>query len=365
MEILTIPRESSVVQDNVSSIQEILVSVVVLNYNGARWIEKCIASVLAQTLPAVELIVADNCSPDGSDRMAAEMLANHPNTLFIQHGKNLGFCEGNNRAVLASRGKYVFLLNNDAWIEPGCVETLVRQLEANGASAGMPLVMNWDDNEPQWGAFASSFDVFGLPVFHLKHLQLKEILMPGGCAYFIRRDLWDMFGGLDPVIFMYADELDLSWKVWISGHRALLVPAARAHHRGAVNVNPLGGEKAVELRTSQTKRYYSNRNCLLVLAKNCQNLLLALIPLQILLLAFESLFALALTRNWNFIKKSYFKAVSDFFGLMPHIRKERARARAFRKRGDFYMLRFLCFRLNRWDEFAQMLKKGVPKVDAR
>src|SRR5438093_327865 len=101
-------------------------SVIVLNYNGARWIERCLGSVEKQTIfPQIEVIVADNRSQDGSDEIAARMLANWPNGIFVQHGANLGFCEGNNRAAEFARGEYLFFLNNDTWLEPGCLEKLL------------------------------------------------------------------------------------------------------------------------------------------------------------------------------------------------------------------------------------------------
>jgi GT2 family glycosyltransferase len=354
------PKETSPVPEA----ESIVVSVVVLNYNGAKWIEKCIDSVLTQSLRQIELIVADNLSTDGSDVTAARLLAGKINANFIQHGANLGYCEGNNRAVWQAKGKYILLLNNDAWLEQDCLEVLIKEVEAAGAAAATPLVMNWSDNEFQW-VFVCGFDVFGLPSFRIPPKTTEHLFMPPGCSYLIRRDLYVQFGGLDPAIFMYADEWDLSWKVWLSGHSAVVVPGAHCHHRGAVNVNPTGGERVVEYRTSETKRYYANRNCLLVLAKDAQNILLLLIPLQLMMLICEMLAAGLLIRRWSFMKRSYLQAIGDFLRLMPHIRKERAKVRSYRKRSDLYMLRFLRFRLSRWDEIMQVLRMGVPKVVGR
>ena len=161
---------------------------------------------------------------------------------------------------------------------------------------------------------------------------------------------------------MFADEFDLSWRVWISGRQAVAVPSAKLHHRGAAQVNPAGGGAAVEFRTSDTKRFYANRNSLLVLLKNAHHLLLLLVPLQLGLLVLEALAALALVRRWSFVKRAYWGAVADCWRLRGHILNERRRIRQFRRRGDLWMLRFLRCRLNRWDEIQRLCRFGVPKV---
>ena len=210
------------------------------------------------------------------------------------------------------------------------------------------------------GAFG--FDVFGLASTRAFEARTREVLMPEGCAYLIERKLFQDLGGFDPEFYMFADELDLSWRVWLSGHKAVAVAAAKLHHRGAAEANPKGGGKLVEFRTSDTKRFYANRNSLLVLLKNAQHLLLLLVPLQLCLLAVEALVALALLRRWSFIARAYCDAVADCWRLRKHICAERRRIRPFRRRSDWWMLRFLRCRLNRWDELQRMHRFGAPKV---
>ena len=104
---------------------------------------------------------------------------------------------------------------------------------------------------------------------------------------------------------------------------------------------------------------------LLVLLKNCENVLLVLVVFQLMLLAAEMCAALVLVRRWSFIKNSYIEAVRDLFRLAPHIHEERRRLGRLRQRGDFYMLRFFRVRMNRWDEVAQMMRAGPPKVSPK
>jgi hypothetical protein len=347
-----------------SSPAEPLVSVIVLNYNGARWLERCLESLRAQTIgDQLEVIVADNLSSDGSDRLAQQIIERWPRGLFLQHGQNLGYCEGNNRAAARARGQYLFFLNNDTWLEPPCLERLVAEARRTGAGAAAPLVLNYEDDTFQsLGAFG--FDIFGLASTRAFSSETREVLMPEGCAYLIERELFHELGQFDSEFFMFADEYDLSWRVWISGRRALGVPAAKLHHRGAAQVNPAGGGAAVEFRTSDSKRFYTNRNNLLVLLKSARHLLLLLVPLQLGLLLLEAAASLALMRRWSFVKRAYWDAIADCWRLRQHVRAERRRIRQSRRRGDLWMLRFLRWRLNRCDEVRRLLRFGVPKVSA-
>ena len=155
-----------------------IVSVVVLNFNGARWIRQCIESVLKQTIRGqFELIVADNKSTDGSDITAEKLLHGEPGAQFIQLSDNYGFADGNNRAAQFARGRYLFFMNNDAWMEPQCLHHLVEEVQNANAAAGTPYVMNWADNEYQW-VYVHGYDLFGLPSFRVPPARTEALFMP-------------------------------------------------------------------------------------------------------------------------------------------------------------------------------------------
>ena len=164
---------------------------------------------------------------------------------------------------------------------------------------------------------------------------------------------------------MYADEHDLCWRVWLAGGKVVLVPSARMHHRGAVAVNPKGCQRTVEIRTSDTKRFYANRNSLLVLLKNSQHVLLLLVLPQALLLGLEALALAALTRRWSHFRRAWIEALWDCWRLRGHILAERRRLRKVRQHGDFWLLRFLRGRFNRSTELRRCWRLGLPKVDAK
>lgn len=339
-----------------------VISVLVLNYNGAPWLPRCLESLRGQTIfEQIELIIADNQSPDDSAKLAEDLTRDWQNARVIQNGANLGFAEGNNRAAAASTGQYLFLLNNDTWLEPDCLEKLLKGIEDNHATAACPLILNYDDNSFQ-SAGAFGFDIFGLPADRENPSEPKPVLMPDGCAYLIDRQLYQTLGGLDGEFFMFSEEFDLSWRLWNAGYNAICVPSAVLHHRRAAQVNPAGGGSMVEFRTSDTKRFYANRNALLSVLKNAKNLLLIMFLLQLGLLLAEAFVALILIRRWSFIRRAYLNAIVGCWSLRHHVRAERRRIRSFRKHGDLWMLRFLRFRPNRWDELMRIRRFGVPQV---
>lgn len=342
-----------------------LVSIIVLNYNGESWLARCFESLKAQTvIQQIELIFADNSSTDDSVATAARLLADFPCAAIVQTGGNLGFCEGNNVGARFAHSQYLLFLNSDTWLEPDCIEKLMAEMKRTGAAAGTPLVLNYEDSLYQDLGFFG-FDILGLPSPSREQFQAREIFIAGGCSLIIERRMFDLIHGFDAAYFMYSDDVDLSWRVWIAGGRVLGLPASRLHHRGAIAANPAGGGKMVEFRTTFQKRFLTNRNSLLCQLKNSGSILLLLVPVQIFYLAVESAAMSVMLRDFSFFHQAFLKALADCWRLRYHLAAERHRIAQYRKRGDFWMLRFLRWRLNRWFEFRRLFKYGVPRVAKR
>jgi len=341
------------------------ISVIIMNYNGAPWLERCLDSIRRQTLfDEIEVIVGDNASPDQSGRLAAEITRDWPHTRVLQFDTNLGYSGGHNCAAKQAGGDFLLFLNNDTWLEPDCLEHLLQDMKTAGAMAATPLVMDYVSDRMQ-SVGESGFDIFGLACGPIIWSHRREIFIATGPALIVERNLFETLGGFDGEFFMYAEEYDLCWRVWSSGYKVILALSARAHHRGAPDVNPRGSQEVLEIRTSDTKRFYANRNNLLVLLKNSQHLLLALVPLQLLMLSAENLVVGLLLRRWTYVQRSLIEPVRDCWRLRRHILAERRRLRALRKHGDFWMLRFLRPQLNRGRELRRFMRFGFPKVDPK
>ena len=346
-----------------------VISVVISNKNGVQWLPGCLQSVRAQTIvDKIEVIFVDNVSTDESVPLTRKLLDGFPQSSIIENKQDLGFTGGMNTGAFAAKGEGVFLLSNDTWLEPDCLEKLLQAIETTKAEGAMPLVLNYEDNSLQ-SLGADGIDVFGLSTAgrptQRALTETMDVFMVAGCGFWVRTDVYRKLGGFDTGQFMFAEETDLSWRVWVAGGKIIRVPASRMHHRGAAGVNPAGETKIVESRTSETKRYLANRNNILVVLKNSQHVLLVLLIPQLLLLLAEAVVSLLLIRRWSYVRKSYFKAIADAFRMLPHVREWRRRIKPIRKRSDFAMLRFLRLRPGRWDDFKRLFHLGVPKVDVR
>ena len=337
------------------------VSVIIVCHNDGKWLPRCLASVRTQTIfDRIEVIIADNASQDGTNKLAQELIAGWSNAKFLPTGGDNGFAVACNRGAQAARAKYLYLLSPDTWLEPDCLEQFYLVTERDQASGAGCTILEYEDNTVQ-ARGSDGYDFSGYPVHPRSGGIPNPLFCIAGFA-FMRRDVLLEIGLFDEKMFMYSEETDLAWRVWLSGGKLIAAPSARIHHRGAVLVNPAGGSRIIEHRTSTQKRFLANRNCLLIVAKNCQHLLLLLAaPCAALILA-EWLLTLLKTRNWSLAKATCLDAFTDCWRLRGHVLQQRRHIKAIRRRSDFWMLRFFRFGFGRWGEVEKMLRMGFPKI---
>ncbi len=342
-------------------VRDPLISIILVCYKSAGWLPKCLASIQAQTIfSEIELVVVDNASGDGTEELVRNLTTDWPRTQIIQTGANLGF-SANNIGAKAASGKYLYLLNPDTWLEPDCLEQFVKTMERENADAAGGTILEYEDATLQ-AKGSHGFDIFGNPVSPSRGRNPEPLFCIAG-FFFIRRDSFERLGMLDDRYFMYGEEMDLSWRIWLSGGRLVYAPDAKCHHRGAAGVNPAGGVKVIENRTSTLKRFYANRNFLLTISKNCQHILLLMLIPCVSLIIIEGIGTLVLTRSWTITRKGSVAPFADFWRMRGHVLEQRRRIRQLRRHGDFWMLRFLRFGFGRSHEIKAALKRGFPKFN--
>jgi GT2 family glycosyltransferase len=210
-----------------------LISVVVLNWNGAQVVGQCLQSLHEQTYRSLEVIVVDNASTDGSAEMVRQK---YPWVNLVVNEKNLGFGGGNNVGIEASRGRYIMMLNNDTRLDPACVAELKRAIEKDdkyGACASK-ILLEYEDNLIDAAGIVVCPDGLSIGRGRLEKGDLyneeAEVFFASDCACLYRREMLEDIGLYDADFFAYADETDMGWRAQLRGWRCIYTPRARVYH---------------------------------------------------------------------------------------------------------------------------------------
>ncbi|HEY7517947.1 MAG TPA: glycosyltransferase family 2 protein [Methylomirabilota bacterium] len=254
-----------------------LVSAVVVNWNGADFVDACLASLLRQTWPALEIIVVDNGSRDGSRELLRARYGSR--ITLIESPVNLGFAGGNNLGIRAAKGAYLALLNNDAVAEPHWIAALVGASEADarvGMCASRILLLGGDGLVDSAGLLMSA-DGIGRGRGRLERdgaafARAGDALVPSACAALYRRSMLDEIGLFDEDFFAYCEDSDLGLRGRLAGWTCRYVPDAVVHHAYSRSTAPY----------STFKAFHVERNrCFVVLKCFPVSAILASIPFTI------------------------------------------------------------------------------------
>ena len=239
-----------------------LVSVIIPNYNGKRFLDTCLTALRQQTYPAdrLEVILVDDASTDDS---VAYVEAHFPEVRVLCLDHNSGLAAACNRGAALARGEIIALLNNDTEVEPDWVAALVTALQEHpwaGAAASKILLF---DRRNVLHTAGDMMGVDGIPrnrgVWEEDRGQYDDQrVVFGGCggAVAYRRQVWDALGGFDEDLFMYLEDVDLAWRMQLRGWGTVFAPASRVyHHLSATGGGPLAS-------------FYTGRNTIWVIAKN-------------------------------------------------------------------------------------------------
>lgn len=241
------------------------VSIVVLNWNGAIDTLACLNSLAALTYPNFNVVVVDNGSTDDSLARLRPYKAPYPLTL-LETGANLGFAEGNNvgvRAALDAGAEFVFLLNNDTEVDPGLVGELVTAATAypEGGVFSAKIFYHAEPSKlwyagAKWLSDKQHFQHVGIGEIDdgKAHDEIAETDYASGCALFIRADVINKIGLMDPKFFLTYEESDWCYRARAAGYKILFVPAAKLWHKVSASFG--GVESPLQL-------YFYSRNVLL------------------------------------------------------------------------------------------------------
>jgi len=231
-----------------------MISAIILTWNSAKFIEKCLQSLIADGHHAnlkIEIFVVDGGSTDGTLEILDQLAKNIPELKVIELGKNLGTTVSRNAAIRESKGEYILILDSDTEILPGTLETL-HQVLSNSPRVGIAaprLLYSNGTIQPSCKHFPTIFlKAFKfVPLRMLQRLgermelypreiydrNFKDILRVEYCisaCWLVRRQAMNAIGLLDEKFFYAPEDVDYCLRMWLGGWEVLCVTTAEVLH---------------------------------------------------------------------------------------------------------------------------------------
>jgi GT2 family glycosyltransferase len=252
------------------------VTIVILNWNGQKYLRQFLPSVLSTRYSNFEIIIADNGSTDDS---ISFLQTSYPSIRLIRFTENLGFAKGYNDALKQVESDYYVLLNSDVEVTAGWLQPQVDLLENDkNIVATQPKILSYN-NLPAGqsgkkmfeyaGAAGGWLDKYGYPfakgrVFDVceedngQYDQSEPIFWASGAALFIRSKVFHEMKGFDEYFFAHQEEIDLCWRMQLAGHKIYSCPSSVVYHVG-------GGTLP---RGNSLKTFLNFRNNRIMMSKN-------------------------------------------------------------------------------------------------
>lgn len=237
-----------------------MVSVIIINYNGGEDVLKCLDTVQKQTYENIEVFVVDNNSSDNSLDL---IKCKYKDIKIIETGYNAGWGEGCNIGIKESKGEFISVVNNDAFLDYNCIEEMVKSilLKNEYGSCACKILLS-DDNE--------KIEVVGLSIYKdgmaisrgrhenkNRYDKSEEVFCASDCVCLYKRAMFNQIGLYDSDFFMYANDSDIGWRQQLYGWKCIYNPIALAYHAHSKSAG----------NYSDFKAFYVERNRLYVAIK--------------------------------------------------------------------------------------------------
>lgn len=246
--------------------QECELSIITINYNGLK--DTC---ALIESFPfndKMEVIVVDNASENNE----AEQISNRfPDVKVIKSDKNLGFAGGNNLGIKASKGKFLFLVNNDTYFEDFNIQALIDRLNSdpNIGIVCPKIKFAWSPQPIQFAGYTQLSNItirnqaigFG-EEDHGQYDVAHTTPYAHGAAMLIKRETIDKVGLMPECYFLYYEELDWSMMFTRAGYQIWYEPKCTIYHK----------ESQATGQNSPLRTYYITRNRLRLVKRNYQGM---------------------------------------------------------------------------------------------
>lgn len=246
-------------------------SIVIVNWNSTPYLLKCVESIYEHTRNvAFEIIVLDNCSPDNDVDLVRIQF---PEVVLIRNPENIGFARANNLGFQASRGEVMVFLNPDTTLVSSAFDLMLKELRALPSAGAVGCTLLNGDMSIQTSAIQTFPTILNqlldinlirnrYPAARLWNIeplfagspQAREVEVISGACLMLRREVFAQVGMFSEDYFMYAEDLDLCFKIAQAGFVNYYLPQGRIIHYGGKSSNPT---RATAMKWKSNLHYFA------------------------------------------------------------------------------------------------------------
>jgi len=208
------------------------ISVIIVSYNFEHWLDRCLGSLRTSTIP-VETIVVDNCSTDNTTNLIEK---NYPEVMLIKNQHNEGFGKANNIGIkyaLNNHCDFVFLLNQDAWLNPDVIATLLDKFQNNpryGILSPVHLNGKGEALDTGFARYSNLKNEEDLEAFQKVDQDLVSIEKINAAFWMLSKKTLQEVGGFSPVFYHYGEDIDYINRLHYHGYEIGFCPTVFGYH---------------------------------------------------------------------------------------------------------------------------------------
>lgn len=301
-----------------------LFSIVIVNFNGKRYLKNCLDSIINNSYDDYEIIIVDNGSTDKSIEFIKDtfsMKLYRINILSLK--KNFGPAKARNEGVRISRGNYIGFLDNDTEVDRNWISEALKGFESSKKVAALQckLLSLRDKRKLDYvGEYLSNLG-FLVPVANYREIDTgqydvtNKILAAKSAGMFIRKDAFKQIGGFDEDYFIFLEETDLGWRCWLYGFEVVFWPQSIVYHNFSATKEIVDKEF-----NNRLVRFHGAKNYILTLYKNFSiGYCIKILPLHVFLWLCLSFYL--------FIRGNMCSSVNIFQGILWNLTNLRKNSR--------------------------------------
>jgi hypothetical protein len=331
--------------------ERITFSIIVVNWNGRHFLEKCLDSLFNTDYHDFEVILIDNASTDGSVEYVQEKYGHDKRLRIVVNPVNYGFAKASNIGVNYASKNYAIFLNNDTYVEANWLSELKKVLDEDpsiGCAQCLIVSAQNPDVIQTGGGFILDFCGWAWSIFRgekiskaVLGISKKEIGVAYGAAMVVKYSLLSLIGSFDPTFVSWFEDIDLSWRVWLAGYKVVLIPNSIVYHWGG------GSYKRIDPKSLRQAELSNIRNSMRMCIKNYSSAsLVKYLPLSCISLSMRAFYYSFTKKNARDTLIPLFLAIkSNLLDLRVLIAQRRQTQKAVRKVTDAYVIKHAMCRL--------------------